>query len=119
MEENKKNKKKEKKVSEINVAPAINTNKMSIVSRGRSFEGIVVKKFPKRVVIEFERVLYAKKYERFYKRTTRIHSYLPSDIRVELGDLIRVQECRPLSKLIHHVVIAKVKSSSINQEVKK
>ena len=31
------------------------------------------------------------------------------DDQINLGDLIRVQECRPLSKIIHFVVIKKIK----------
>jgi len=84
----------------------------SLKSRGRIFEGIVTKKFPRRVVIEFDRVLYVRKYERYAKGTTRIHARLPDCMveEVHLGDLIKVQECRPLSKIIHFVVIEKLRS---------
>ena len=41
----------------------------SISSRGRAFEGIVVKKFLTRIVVEFDRIVYVPKYERFYKKT--------------------------------------------------
>lgn len=81
--------------------------------RGRVFEGRVMKKFPKRVVIEFERMIYSKKYERYYKSKTKIHARLPTCIENEInvGDLIRIQECRPLSKIIHFVVIKKIKGA--------
>ncbi len=80
--------------------------------RGRIFEGKVKKKFPRRVVIEFERMIYVKKYERYAREKTRIHARLPDCMKEEInvGDIIRVQECRPLSKIIHFVVIKKVKS---------
>ncbi|MBU1129409.1 MAG: 30S ribosomal protein S17, partial [Nanoarchaeota archaeon] len=29
---------------------------------------------------------------------------------INIGDLIKVQECRPLSKIIHFMVIEKIKS---------
>lgn len=87
-----------------------------VPTRGRTFEGVVVKKFPQRVVIERERVVYVPKYERFYKKKMRMHARLPSEINVEVGDLIKIRECRPLSKIIHAMVIAKVKSA---QEMKK
>jgi len=79
--------------------------------RGRSFEGRVIKKFPKRVAIEFERMIFVRKYERFMKGKTKIHARLPvcMEDKINVGDLIRVQECRPLSKLIHSVVIKKIK----------
>ena len=91
-------KQKELKTKEKNLAVALPT-------RGRIFEGYVVKKFPKRVVVEFIRTVYIKKYESFMKKKTRIHSRLPDNMDVNIGDYIQVQECRPLSKLIHSVVI--------------
>jgi small subunit ribosomal protein S17 len=85
----------------------------AVKTRGRIFEGTVIKKLPKRVKIVFERTLYVPKYERFEKRKTKIHARLPDcmDDIVE-GDYIEVQECRPLSKLIHFYVIRKIRSKS-------
>jgi len=84
----------------------------SIPTRGRIFKGIVTRKFPKRIAIEFERTVRIPKYERFMKKKTRIHARLPDHMQdtIHIGDLIRVQECRPLSKIIHFMVIEKVKS---------
>src|SRR3972149_2355618 len=66
--------------------------------RGRTFEGTVTKKFPKRVAIEFERMIYVRKYERYAKSKTKVHAHLPPCIEseIDVGDLIKVQECRPL-----------------------
>ena len=85
----------------------------NLKARGRTFEGRVTKKFSKRVVIEFERMIYSKKYERYFKSKTKIHARLPDCIESEInvGDLIRIQECRPLSKIIHFVVIKKIKGA--------
>ncbi|HTY44019.1 MAG TPA: 30S ribosomal protein S17 [Patescibacteria group bacterium] len=79
--------------------------------RGKAFEGIVIKKFPKRLVIEFERMVYSRKYERYFKSKTKLHARLPDCMEKEIhvGDLIRIQETRPLSKIIHFAVISKVK----------
>jgi len=84
----------------------------NLKTRGRVFEGIVKKKFQKRVVIEFERMTYIRKYERYKKSKTKIHARLPDCIKdsINTGDLIKVQECRPLSKIIHFVVIEKIKN---------
>jgi small subunit ribosomal protein S17 len=81
--------------------------------RGKIFEGRVIRKFPKRVVIEFERMIYSRKYERYFKEKTKIHSRLPEcmEKEIQVGDLIKVRECRPLSKLVHSVVIGKVKET--------
>jgi len=80
--------------------------------RGRIFKGKVIKKFHKRVVIGFERMIYVRKYERYAKSKTKIHARLPvcMEKEINVGDLIRVQECRPLSKIIHFVVIEKIKA---------
>lgn len=84
----------------------------NLKARGRFFEGRVTKKFPTRVAIEFERMIYVRKYERYLRSKTKIHARLPKCMEndINLGDLIRIQECRPLSKIIHFVVIKKIKS---------
>jgi small subunit ribosomal protein S17 len=86
----------------------------NLKTRGKTFEGRVVRKFPKRLAIEFERMIYVKKYERYAKKKTRIHARLPICMEkdIQLGDLIKVQECRPLSKIIHFAVIKKIKDAN-------
>lgn len=83
----------------------------NLKARGRIFEGIVKKKFNKRVVIEFERMIYVRKYERYSRAKTKLHARLPNcfENEIKTGDLIRIQECRPLSKIINFVVIEKIK----------
>ncbi len=81
-------------------------------THGRTFEGFVVKKFSTRVVVDFERTVYVKKYQRFYKKKTRLHARLPIKMHIELGDYIRIQQCRPLSKIIHFVVVERIRSVS-------
>lgn len=83
----------------------------NLKARGRFFEGRVIKKFSNRVAIEFERMVRVRKYERYSKSRTKLHARLPicMEKEIDLGDLIRVQECRPLSKIIHFVVISKIK----------
>jgi len=78
--------------------------------RGRSFKGKVIKKFPKRISIEFERTIYIKKYERYSKRKTKLHARLPDCMAkdVEIGDYVEIRECRPISKIIHFVVVKKI-----------
>jgi small subunit ribosomal protein S17 len=78
--------------------------------RGRSFKGTVIRKFPKRVTIEFERTLYIKKYERYAKKKTKLHARLPECMaeEINLGDYIEIRECRPISKIIHFIVIKKI-----------
>ena len=87
-------------------------------ARGRIFGGIVVRKFSKRIAIENERTIYVHKYERFYKKKMRIHARLPEGMDVNVGDYIKVQECRPLSNIIHHIVIEKIKSAEDKNDIK-
>jgi len=79
--------------------------------RGRSFQGTVLRKFPKRVVIVFERTIYVPKYERYAKARTKLHARLPPcmEKEIQVGDYVAVSECRPLSKIIHFVVIRKLR----------
>ena len=121
-----KKKTNEKKVSdgnrseqkELAVAGAICNDKKchihgNLKTRGKIFEGRVTKKFKNRVVIELERMIYVRKYERYYKSKTKIHSHLPQcmENQIQIGDLIRIQETRPLSKIIHFTVISTIKSA--------
>jgi small subunit ribosomal protein S17 len=81
--------------------------------RGRSFKGTVIKKFPKRVVIEFDRTLFVEKYERYSKRKTKLHARLPDCMfkDIEIGDYIEIMESRPISKIINFVVVKKISSN--------
>ena len=90
----------------------------SLKTRGRTFKGIVVSKNTKRIAIELERMLYVRKYERYAKSKTKIHARLPScmDKEIGIGDMIKISECRPLSKIIHFVVVEKLKDA---EELKK
>lgn len=81
--------------------------------RGKAFEGKVIRKFHKRITIEFNRMIYIRKYERYAKSRTKVHARLPvcMEKEIQFGDLIQIQECRPLSKIIHFVVVKKIKDA--------
>jgi small subunit ribosomal protein S17 len=81
-------------------------------ARGRTFEGDVIKKFPRRIVIEFERTIYIKKYERYAKKKTTLHARTPKcmESQVKVGDYVLIKECRPLSKIIHFVLIKVIRN---------
>lgn len=105
----KKSKEGKEKIAELSSA------EQKISSRGRTFQGKVVKKFPNRVAIEFERTVYIPKYERYMRKKTRLHARLPQDINAEIGDLIQVRECRPLSKIIHFVVVDVINKAEVKK----
>lgn len=91
---------------------------LGISVRGRIFQGKVIRKFPMRVTIEFERTVKIPKYERFMKKRTRIHARLPDQFadQIAVGDIIKVQECRPLSKIVHFMVVEKVRNANSENE---
>lgn len=79
--------------------------------RGKEFEGNVTRKLNKRIAIEFERMVYVPKYERYTKVRSRIHARLPESMEkeVDMGDKVRIKECRPISKMINFIVTKKLK----------
>ncbi|OIO41772.1 30S ribosomal protein S17 [Candidatus Pacearchaeota archaeon CG10_big_fil_rev_8_21_14_0_10_31_9] len=87
-------------------------------TRGRKFEGHVIRKFDKRVTIQLERVKYIRKYERYAKYQTKVHAYLPENMKeqIQIGDYIQVMETRPLSKIIHHLVVKKIRDADIKAQ---
>ncbi|MDP2750398.1 MAG: 30S ribosomal protein S17 [Nanoarchaeota archaeon] len=79
--------------------------------RGRTFEGQVISdKMQKTVIVMWERRRMIKKYERYEKRRTKIKAHNPECINARKGDIVKISECRPLSKLKSFVVIEKIKS---------
>ena len=100
----KETKKTQKKTEESKINSVVGT-------RGRTFQGYITKKFDKRVVVEFERTVYVPKYERFAKKKTKLHARIPEGMVVDVGDYVKLQECRPLSKIIHFIVIENVRKA--------
>lgn len=82
-----------------------------VLTRGRTFEGTIIKAFPHRVVVENERTVYIQKYERYYKKKTKLHARVPKGMQLQAGDRIKLRECRPLSKIIHFIVISIIKKA--------
>jgi ribosomal protein S17 len=92
--------------------------KSQVKLRGRTFQGVVVKKLHGRLAIEFERLLYVRKYERYEKRKTKLHARIPLELedKIEEGDYVEIAECRPLSKLIHCMVTKVIKKKNVGGE---
>ena len=79
---------------------------------GMVFTGKVIsKKRRKTVTIERELILRVPKFERFMKKRAKIHAHLPEcmENKVEEGDVVKVSECRKISKTKSFVVIDVVK----------
>ena len=74
--------------------------------RGRVFEGKVIRaKMAKTLTVEWPRQYYLSKYERFQKRRSRVKAHNPQCISAKEGDMVRIAECRPLSKSKNFVVL--------------
>ena len=77
--------------------------------RGRVFEGVVVSdKMEKSVVVKRDYVRIIPKYERYEKRSSKITAHNPECIGAKSGDMVKIMECRPLSKTKKFVVIEKM-----------
>ena len=79
----------------------------SLRLRGQIIEGTIAKVgMQKSIIVEREHIRYMQKFERYEKRTLRYAAHLPSCIGdVNVGDSVRIMECRPLSKTITFCVI--------------
>lgn len=78
--------------------------------RGRILEGTVTSdKMPKTVTVELEYMRKVAKYERYERRTSKLHAHNPSCINARVGDKVRVMECRRLSKTKSFVVVQKLR----------
>ena len=77
--------------------------------RGRQFTGTVLSaKMRKTCVVEFQRLHFLKKYERYEKRRTRLKVHNPECIGAKEGDIVRVMESRPISKTKNFILIQKI-----------
>ena len=88
----------------------VNDSKESSLSglslRGRVFVGTAISsKMQKTVTVEWERKNYMKKYERYEKRRSRVKAHNPDSMNAQEGDIVKIMECRPLSKTKNFVVI--------------
>lgn len=78
-------------------------------TRGRVLEGVVVSdRMNKTVTVKLERMHYLPKYERYERRTSKLHAHNPPCISAKVGDRVKIMECRKLSRTKSFVVIEKL-----------
>ncbi|MCX6820795.1 MAG: 30S ribosomal protein S17 [Candidatus Aenigmarchaeota archaeon] len=78
--------------------------------RGQVVEGKVVStKAQRTAIIERQYPHYVSKFERYERRHSRIAAYKPDCIDAHEGNVVRIAECRPLSKTKSFVVVEVVK----------
>ena len=74
--------------------------------RGQILEGIVTSdKAERTITVERSFYKFIRKFERYEKRKSKIHVHKPDCIDLNVGDSVKIAECRPLSKTKHFVVI--------------
>jgi small subunit ribosomal protein S17 len=81
----------------------------SLSLRGRIFTGeIISDKAEKTVVVRWDYTHFIPKYEVYERRHTKVVAYNPECINAKIGDIVKIAECRPLSKTKTFVVIEMV-----------
>ncbi|OYT66510.1 30S ribosomal protein S17 [Candidatus Bathyarchaeota archaeon ex4484_205] len=79
--------------------------------RGKYIIGKVVStKMTNTVIVLREYLKYDRKYMRYERRRSRIPAHSPPCLDIKEGDIVKIGECRPLSKTVHFVVLGKVRS---------
>ena len=74
--------------------------------RGRTFVGTIISaKMQKTVTVNWERRHFLKKYERYEKRESKVKAHNPACINAHDGDIVKIMECRPLSKTKNFVIV--------------
>ncbi|MBI4017940.1 MAG: 30S ribosomal protein S17 [Candidatus Aenigmarchaeota archaeon] len=77
--------------------------------RGKLFQGEVVSSLAtKTATVRWEFASYVRKFERYARKNTKVVAYNPACIGAKRGDVVRIAECRPLSKTKRFVVIEKM-----------
>ena len=81
--------------------------------RGQILEGIVASTDMERtVVVEREYDVPVQKYDRYMKRRSRVSAHVPGVLEpLQVGDRVRIAECRQLSKTKSHVVVEVVEEA--------
>jgi len=77
--------------------------------RGRILEGTVVSaKMNKSVIVKRDYQLYVPKFKRYERRHSHIPAHNPPCLNAKEGSVVKVAECRPISKTVSFVVIEKL-----------
>ncbi|MDO5844430.1 MAG: 30S ribosomal protein S17 [Methanocorpusculum sp.] len=78
--------------------------------RGQVITGKVVsERMQGTVVVERNFLHKVQKYDRYEKRSTKIHAHMAPCLNAKIGDEVKIAECRPLNKTTSYVVVEVVK----------
>ena len=77
--------------------------------RGQIITGVVSTfKMQETILVKKEYMRYVPKYERYERRTSTYSAHCPPCMKINVGDKIRIGECRPISKTTSFVTIEKL-----------
>ena len=78
----------------------------SLKCRGKTFICTVISvKMQKTATLVWERKHFLMKYERYEKRRSVVKAHNPACIDAHEGDIVKIMECRPLSKTKNFVIV--------------
>ena len=82
------------------------SSNIPLVTRGRVFVGTVLSsKAQKTAVVEWEHKKFIHKFERNLRKRKRVKAHVPDGVELTKGDVVKIKECRPISKTKHFIVI--------------
>ena len=85
-------------------------------TRGKQFTGKVVSdKMQRSVKVEWLGWRYIPKYERYKKTRTSVIAHNPPCINAVEGDMVKITECRPLSKTKNFVIVSVIGTAEKHQ----
>jgi small subunit ribosomal protein S17 len=74
--------------------------------RGQVITGKVVSDHMTGTVVVARNYLhYVNKFNRYEKRSSKLHAHIPPCIHAKVGNTVKIAECRPLSKTTSFVVV--------------
>lgn len=81
-------------------------NSQPVTGHGRIVTATVLSaRAQKTATVFWDRRVYVPKFERYLKKRTKLQVHNPVEINAQPGDLVRIQQTRPLSKTKHFVII--------------
>ena len=80
-----------------------------IALRGRQFVCVVMRtNAQKTAVVEWNRLHYIPKYQRYEKRKSRLQVHNPLCINAKVGNKVKIVECRPISKTKNFIIVERL-----------
>jgi small subunit ribosomal protein S17 len=81
----------------------------SLKLRGRTFTGTVIAaRMQRTATVEWMRQAKIQKYERYARKRSRLKAHNPDCLKAEEGDVVKIMECRPLSKTVNFCIVEKM-----------